>query len=127
MALDDSVAPVTVQYVDQNHKQIASPETLTGAYGEKFTAKQKKINNYSLVKIPANVSGTFNEKAQTITFIYQKVTAGRIIVNYVDKNGEKIADSIVLNGKLNSSYTTSAKKSQGINYIRLQKMQLENF
>lgn len=93
MALDDSVAPVTVQYVDQNHKQIASPETLTGAYGEKFTAKQKKINNYSLVKIPANVSGTFNE-AQTITFIYQKVTAGRIIVNYVDKNGEKIADSI---------------------------------
>lgn len=43
MALDDSVAPVTVQYVDQNHKQIASPETLTGAYGEKFTAKQKKL------------------------------------------------------------------------------------
>lgn len=113
VALDDSVAPVTVQYVDQNHKQIASPETLTGAYGEKFTAKQKKINNYSLVKIPANVSGTFNEKAQTITFIYQKVTAGRIIVNYVDKNGEKIADSIVLNGKLNSSYTTSAKKISG--------------
>lgn len=52
VALDDSVAPVTVQYVDQNHKQIASPETLTGAYGEKFTAKQKKIANYTLVKHP---------------------------------------------------------------------------
>ncbi len=52
VALDDSVAPVTVQYVDQNHKQIASSETLTGAYGEKFTAKQKKITNYTLVKHP---------------------------------------------------------------------------
>ncbi|EIX1153305.1 MucBP domain-containing protein [Listeria monocytogenes] len=113
VALDDSVAPVTVQYVDQNHKQIASPETLTGAYGEKFTAKQKKITNYTLVKTPANVSGTFNEKAQTVTFVYQKVTAGNIIVDYVDKNGEKIADSIVLTGKLNSSYRTSAKKISG--------------
>ncbi|HEM1609687.1 TPA: MucBP domain-containing protein, partial [Listeria monocytogenes] len=113
VALDDSVAPVTVQYVDQNHKQIASPETLTGAYGEKFTAKQKKITNYTLVKTPANVSGTFNEKAQTVTFVYQKVTAGNIIVDYVDKNGEKLADSIVLTGKLNSSYRTSAKKISG--------------
>ncbi|MBC1416150.1 LPXTG cell wall anchor domain-containing protein [Listeria innocua] len=113
VALDDSVAPVTVQYVDQNHKQIASPETLTGAYGEKFTAKQKKITNYTLVKTPANVSGTFNEKAQTVTFVYQKVTAGNIIVDYVDKNGEKLADSVVLTGKLNSSYQTSAKKISG--------------
>ncbi|MBC1379517.1 MucBP domain-containing protein [Listeria innocua] len=113
VALDDSVAPVTVQYVDQNHKQIASPETLTGAYGEKFTAKQKKITNYTLVKTPANVSGTFNEKAQTVTFVYQKVTAGNIIVDYVDKNGKKLADSVVLTGKLNSSYQTSAKKISG--------------
>ncbi|MBC8845369.1 MucBP domain-containing protein, partial [Escherichia coli] len=69
-------------------------------------AKQKKITNYTLVKTPANVSGTFNEKAQTVTFVYQKVTAGNIIVDYVDKNGEKLADSIVLTGKLNSSYRT---------------------
>ncbi|MBC2261870.1 MucBP domain-containing protein [Listeria sp. FSL L7-0091] len=127
VALDDSVAPVTVQYVDQNHKQIASPETLTGAYGEKFTAKQKKIANYTLVKTPANVSGTFNEKAQTVTFIYQKVTAGSIIVDYVDKDGAKLADSIVLTGNLNSSYRTSAKKISGYKLYQTPKNAMGKF
>ncbi|MBC2096156.1 MucBP domain-containing protein [Listeria welshimeri] len=113
VALNDSVGPVTVRHMDQNNKQIAPSEILTGNYGETFTAKQKEIKDYTLVKTPANVKGTFNEQAQTVTFIYQKVNDGQVIVDYVDKKGEKLTDSVVLTGKLNTNYTTTAKKITG--------------
>lgn len=38
---------------------------------------------------------------------------GNIIVDYVDKNGEKLVDLIVLIGKLNLSYWILVKKILG--------------
>lgn len=55
------------------------------------------------------------------------MTAGSIIVDYVDKDGAKLADSIVLTGNLNSSYRTSAKKISGYKLYQTPKNAMGKF
>ncbi len=47
-----------------------------------------------------------------------EVTYGKVVVEYVDINGNTIADSTTLEGKTGTSYTTSAKAISGYTYSK---------
>uniref|UniRef100_UPI00142F4E71 MucBP domain-containing protein n=1 Tax=Listeria valentina TaxID=2705293 RepID=UPI00142F4E71 len=82
-------APVTVNYVDGEGNELAAPQTLTGKYGETFTALAKEISGYILsdsqvksdllravsgtTSTASTVTGTFTGISQTVTFTYEKV------------------------------------------------------
>ena len=111
---------VTVKYVDEQGSDIAGPETLTGDVGAAYSAEQKAIEGYEFKQMlegSAPAEGTFTEAAKTVTFVYAKKTepvkTGKVIVRYVDEQGNEIAKSEIMTGNVGDAYETAAKDIDG--------------
>lgn len=66
------VAPVTVEYVDENGIELTTTETLTGEIGEAYTTSAKEVTGYTLKETPENATGTFTSVNQTVIYVYEK-------------------------------------------------------
>ncbi|WP_125981471.1 MBG domain-containing protein [Loigolactobacillus iwatensis] len=65
---------VTVNYVDQNGKQVAPSETQTKLHdGDDYTTTAKVVNGYYLTAVPSNAKGTIGTSDLTVTYVYNKV------------------------------------------------------
>ncbi|WP_260487388.1 MucBP domain-containing protein, partial [Listeria marthii] len=113
-------ANVTVKHLDENKNELAPSEVLSGKIDESYTTKVKQIEGYTLVKAPSNASGKFTTEAQTVIYLYKKnsITTSNIIVKYEDETGKELAKSMVLNGNINDSYTTTAKQIKGYTLVK---------
>ena len=105
-ALKDS--SVIINYVDENGKEIAASESTTGKYFEKYTTYPKTVLGYELVAVPENAEGELTEELITVNYVY-RLKDSKIIINYVDEDGNEIAESDIVSGKVFDSYSTSAK------------------
>lgn len=63
-------APVTVNYVDEEGKELIPSEELTGNLGDSYQTIGKRMEGYQLIQIPDNAIGKFTEKAQSVTYVY---------------------------------------------------------
>lgn len=80
-----SALPVTVNYLDENGKEIADSVVLNGHVGEAYNTLAKEIDGYTLIKTPTNANGVFSAEAQSIDYIYRK-NEPVVIVNPPIKN-----------------------------------------
>ncbi|EAF2210246.1 LPXTG cell wall anchor domain-containing protein [Listeria monocytogenes] len=80
-----SALPVTVNYLDENGKEIADSVVLNGRVGEAYNTLAKEIDGYTLIKTPTNSNGVFSAEAQSIDYIYRK-NKPVVIVNPPIKN-----------------------------------------
>ncbi len=80
-----SALPVTVNYLDENGKEIADSVVLNGRVGEAYNTLAKEIDGYMLIKTPTNANGVFSAEAQSIDYIYRK-NKPVVIVNPPIKN-----------------------------------------
>ncbi|EAE6592043.1 LPXTG cell wall anchor domain-containing protein [Listeria monocytogenes] len=80
-----SALPVTVNYLDENGKEIVDSVVLNGRVGEAYNTLAKEIDGYTLIKTPTNANGVFSAEAQSIDYIYRK-NKPVVIVNPPIKN-----------------------------------------
>ncbi|EJO3399452.1 MucBP domain-containing protein [Listeria monocytogenes] len=80
-----SALPVTVNYLDENGKEIADSVVLNGHVGEAYNTLAKEIDGYTLIKTPTNANGVFSAEAQSIDYLYRK-NKPVVIVNPPIKN-----------------------------------------
>ncbi|EAC7892569.1 MucBP domain-containing protein [Listeria monocytogenes] len=85
---------VTVQYVDQDGKEVHASQTIRGNVGEAYDANTPEykltIAGYSLdtAKLPTNASGDFSNQAQLVTYVYTKEAADvTVTIKFVDEQG----------------------------------------
>ncbi|MDO1605570.1 MucBP domain-containing protein [Lactobacillus sp. YT155] len=102
-------APITVRFVDEAGNELATSNTLNGKIGDAYSTIAKDITDWTLITTPANASGTFTYSPQTVTYVYRKNDGAAITVKYVDEEGNELATSETLNGKIHDPYTTVAK------------------
>ncbi|WP_436796719.1 MucBP domain-containing protein [Enterococcus gallinarum] len=113
-------ADVMVEYVDNEGNQIHESQTLKGNIGDKYDANtpdyQLAIDGYTLdsTQLPDNMTGTFSDKAQTVTYVYTKdpVPAADVMVEYVDNEGNQIHESQTLKGNIGEKYDASTPTYQ---------------
>ncbi|MCZ2491448.1 MucBP domain-containing protein, partial [Dellaglioa carnosa] len=106
-------SPVTAKYVDTKGNPISEEIILQGKYGEAYMTEQKNITGWVFKEVQGVANGTYNGVVQEVSYIYQREEAAPVTVNYVDTNGAKIADSDVLNGRVDDEYTTNSKVVEG--------------
>ncbi|GAB7307153.1 hypothetical protein EGLA_19210 [Enterococcus gallinarum] len=115
-----SVGEVTVKYVDTDGNEIHQEQSLTGAVGETYdtttTDYQLAIDGYTLdtTQLPDNMTGTFSDTAQTVTYVYTKdpIHAADVTVEYVDNEGNQIHESQILKGTIGEEYDVSTPTYQ---------------
>ncbi|MCT3034451.1 MucBP domain-containing protein, partial [Pediococcus parvulus] len=96
---------VTVNYVDENGKPVASSVELSGKYNETYSTKPVAVSGYTLSATPANAEGKYTDSTSAVTYVYS-ANAETVTVNYVDENGKPVAPSVELSGKYNETYST---------------------
>ncbi|HFK0292616.1 TPA: lmo2396 family class 1 internalin, partial [Listeria monocytogenes] len=104
---------VSVFYQDENGNELAPTETLSGKSGEDYQTTEKTIANYQLKEIEGQASGQFTDADSTVTYVYEKADGAPVTVKYVDGDGNELATSDTLNGKIDAPYQTSAKSLSG--------------
>ncbi|MGM9881881.1 MAG: MucBP domain-containing protein [Bacilli bacterium] len=63
---------VTVKYVDENNKELATSEITTDVVGNNYVTSAKKIFGYTLKEEPENKTGKYTEEDIIVTYIYTK-------------------------------------------------------
>ncbi|MBC1334850.1 LPXTG cell wall anchor domain-containing protein [Listeria booriae] len=111
--MDVEAPPVTVQYRDTEGTSIHDDSVLIGLYTDPYTSTAATIPGYTLKTSPANATGTYSEKAQTVTYVYEKIATQPVTVQYVDEQGVSIAPTEVLTGDFGKAYTSKAQNIAG--------------
>ncbi|EAE0012583.1 LPXTG cell wall anchor domain-containing protein [Listeria monocytogenes] len=106
-------APVTVKYVNGDGNELATPDTLNGKIDAPYQSTAKSITGWTVKTTPANANGIFTNTNQTVTYVYEKADGASVTVKYVDGDGNELATPDTLNGKLDTSYTATAKNLSG--------------
>ena len=122
---------VIVNYADENGKTVAESVTLSGKTGETYTTEKKTIDGYTFKEMgkgSAATVGKYTDGTLTVTYVYKQnetpqppETEGKVIVNYVDENGNPIIDPITLTGDEGDPYTTEKKSFDGYTFKEMGK------
>ncbi|MDH6365818.1 hypothetical protein M2139_002844 [Enterococcus sp. PF1-24] len=122
--------PVTVEYWEYDSannpiKQISTPVTLNGNFGERYSADIIRISGYAFTgaDMTNNLSpnnGTFTNQKQTVKLSYQKLTSGAnqglVLAQYQDENNKPISEDILLKGETGTAYATTQKDISGYTF-----------
>lgn len=108
---------VIVKYVNESNEEIAARTELSGHVGEAYQTLAKTISGYELISEP-EMSGHFTEGVTELVYQYKSTNApidveGKVLVNYVDEEGQPIATPVELTGIVNSNYQTFPKVISG--------------
>ncbi|EAF0572141.1 cell surface protein [Listeria monocytogenes] len=106
-------APVTVKYVDGNGNELATSDTLNGKIDAPYQATAKSLSGWTVKTTPANANGVFTNTNQTVTYVYEKADGAPVTIKYLDSDGNELATSDTLNGKIDAPYQATAKSLSG--------------
>ena len=109
-------ATVTFNYVDEKGESLEESIVIEGKVFDKYTSSAKDIYGYELIETPNNAQGEMTEKPIIVNYIY-RLKDTKVIVNYKDTEGNKLAESVTLNGKVFDQYETEAKSFYGYELI----------
>ena len=100
---------VVVHHIDDKHDTILETETLEGIEGDNYETASKTFEGFDLVetKLPTNKTGKFAKDTITVNYYYVRST--KVIVNYVDVEGGKLAEDVIIDNHEGDEYTTEAK------------------
>ena len=105
-------ASVTANYVDEDGAQIDTSVITSGNVGETYTTSAKEIYGYELTENPSNMTGIYTENDIVVNYVYRLKDAS-VLVNYKNTDGESLADSIQITGKVFDKYNTENKSFYG--------------
>ncbi|EAD7632234.1 LPXTG cell wall anchor domain-containing protein [Listeria monocytogenes] len=106
-------APVTVKYIDEDGNELATPDTLNGKIDAPYQATAKSLSGWTVKTTPANANGVFTDTNQTVTYVYEKPDGAPVTIKYLDSDGNELATSDTLNGKIDAPYQATAKSLSG--------------
>ena len=107
---------VEVIYEDREGNVLLKEE-MTGKVKEKYKVEEKEIKNYKIVERPEQTEGEYKEGTIILKYILEK-KQGRITVNFVDKEGNKLAESITTEGYVEEKYELEAPEIEGYKVIK---------
>lgn len=113
---------VEAHYVDENGNDILAPISQSGDVDSNYETTAQTLPGYTLVKTPANAKGKFAKGTTKVVYEYKKNAetqlGGAIHVQYVDENGQPVADEGTLTGgNVGDSYTVTAPKVNGYHVV----------
>ena len=114
---------VRVEYLDkETGEKLAEDEVIKGNVGDEYKTERKVIENYQKAEPePTNKEGTMTEEEIVVTYYYEKIPSGKVIVKYVDRetkeeirytddSGEEKTYGYEITGYVGEEYKTEEKE-----------------
>lgn len=113
---------VIIKYVDVDTSlDIESPIIFVEKIGKTYTSQALNIQNYVLKSVPENGSGEFTDGMIEVIYTYEK-KLGRIIVRYMDEDGNTRLPDKVIDGYWGDSYSEIHQTITGYAYQQAEGM-----
>ncbi|MDE5604908.1 MAG: MucBP domain-containing protein, partial [Eubacterium sp.] len=112
-------AYVVVNYKGTDGEKLGTVK-LSGRVAQNYTTEAKKFNGYQLTAEPVNAKGKYKVDTITVNYVYAPDDTS-LIVNYLNKAGKAVADSIAEYGKFNQHYRTIPKVVYGYELVEIPK------
>lgn len=110
---------VTVHYyINGTLDKVADDKVLDGKVTEDYITSGIGIENWILVGNSGNVSGKFTLEEQEVIYYYE-MEMGTVVVKYVDKDGESLADDTILKGQTSTGYKAEALEIEGYKLVEV--------
>ena len=109
-----TIGNVIANYVDEDNNTLAESKEYRGIVGiETYETKEETIPLYHLIDIKeeSDVTGKYQNETITVTYVYAKDT-GKVIIHYIDKNGETIHKDDTLEGPIGDPYNTNTSEEK---------------
>lgn len=103
---------VVVNYVDENGKSLADSVIIDGKCFDVYNTTPVSIEGYRLTETPSNASGEMTEDQIIVNYVYELKDAV-VEVYFVDEEGNELAKSKTINGKVFDEYNTKAESIHG--------------
>ena len=100
---------LTVKYVDDETEEILESYEIEGLRGDSYKTEKKEFEGYKLVRVEGEEIGELTEEGKEVIYHYEKKT-GKIIVRYVDEEGNNIVDPEIMTGKVGEEYKVEEKE-----------------
>ena len=102
-------ATVTVHhYIEGTTTKLAEDETINGLAGDKYTTSAANVDNkYELVAKPSNAEGKMTKAPIEVIYYYKLKDTSVLVHHYIEGTSESLSDDVIINGKVDSSYTTT--------------------
>ncbi|MDE5996371.1 MAG: MucBP domain-containing protein, partial [Eubacterium sp.] len=101
-----------VNYLNEDGKAVADSNAEYGKFNRTYTTSAKDVFGYELVEVPSNATGKYTEHQIIVNYVY-KLKDSVVTANYVDFNGNQLAESEIINGKYFEDYKTTVKSIYG--------------
>ncbi len=110
---------VVVKYVDTENNELLPSDSASGKTGSSYGPYgSKDIENYRLVSVTGNPTGTFTDGEIVIIYVYEKIP-GSATVYYVDESGNTLANPESITGWQGEEVTDLLQKEiQRYEYVR---------
>ncbi len=98
-----------MKYVDADGNELATSATLNGKIDAPYQTSAKSISDWAVKTTPNNATGVFTKRRQTLTSAPEPASAASDAYKSQDADGNELATSDTLNGKIDAPYQTSDK------------------
>lgn len=115
---------LVIKYIETNGNELLREE-ITGKVEEKYKVESKEIEGYKVITIPENTEGVFVDGIIELIFILEKKDIGKIIIKYLDEDGNIIKDEYYEEGEVGKEFVNELPKIPGYELIGENKIQSE--
>ena len=106
---------VEVIYVDEEGNELYKEE-MEGKVDEKYKVEEKEIENYRIKERPNNAEGVYEEGRIIVKYVMEKVR-GTVVVNFVDREGNKLKEEERSEGYVGEEYNLKAPEIEGYRVV----------
>ena len=105
------------KHIDEDDNSILHEEPHTGVVGEEYEINPKEFDRYELDEenLPTNNKGTYGDEVIEVVYKYKYIA--KVTANYVDQDGEKIVDPVVVEGNIGDDYKTEQKEFKKYEFV----------
>ncbi|MBO5476427.1 MAG: MucBP domain-containing protein [Clostridia bacterium] len=113
---------VIVIYED-TEGNVLFEDKLNGKVDEPFKIEEREIPLYRIIKRPESTEGIFIEGTIELKYILEKIK-GKITVNFIDRQGNIIYESVTKDGYLDEQFYLKANEKEGYQIIENQEISI---
>ena len=114
---------VEVIYVDEEGKELYKEE-MEGKVDEEYKVEEKEIENYRIKERPENAQGVYEEGRIVVKYVMERIR-GTVIVNFVDKEGNKLKDQERVEGYVGEEYDLKAPEIEGYRVVENEEIKVK--
>lgn len=114
-AAHGTLGRLIVKHVDTEGNELLETIETIKLVGTKYETNKEDIDGYVFESVDGLESGEYIKGDITVTYVYHKT--GKLIINYVDTEGNKLLDSIETEEKVGTEYKTSKKDIEGYDFV----------